>query len=88
VKDRGDLTAKQREDLAWLARPSTRLATARARRWREDFQALHDQPADKAEACLRRCCRGAKRSRLEPVKDFARMVEDHWDGILAWRHTM
>jgi transposase len=87
LKNRGNLTAKQQESLAWLTRPSMRLATARAHRWREDFQAFYDQPADKAEAYLRRWCHGAKRSRLEPVKDFVRMVEDHWDGILAWHRS-
>jgi transposase len=27
-----------------------------------------------------------KRCRLGPVKDFVALVENHWDGILAW-HT-
>src|SRR5262245_44455057 len=55
-------------------------------RWREDFQGFYDQPADYAEEYLRRWCYGAKRSRLQPIKDFVTTVENHWDGIIAW-HT-
>jgi len=40
-----------------------RLATARAHRWREDFQAFYDHSMDDAETYLRRWCYGAKRSR-------------------------
>jgi transposase len=87
LKNRVNLTAKQRETLAWLTRPSSRLATARAHRWREDFQAFYDQDGADAEAYLRRWCYGAKRSRLQPVKDFVAMVENHWDGILAWHQS-
>jgi len=28
--------------------------------------------------------RSVKRTKLEPLKKFAAMVEKHWDGILAW----
>jgi len=27
---------------------------------------------------------GAKRSPLQPIKDFVALVERHWDGIIAW----
>src|SRR5660397_149511 len=63
-----------------------RLATARALRWREDFQAFYDQPQQAAEAYLRHWCYGAKRSRLEPLKEFVKSVEEHWDGIIS-RHA-
>ena len=84
LKNETNLTAKQRETRAWLTRPSMRLATARALRWREDFQAFYDQPQQAAEAYLRHWCYGAKRSRLEPLKHFVKSVEDHWDGIISW----
>ena len=29
----------------------------------------------------------AKRCRLEPVKEFVRMVEAHWEGIIAWQES-
>jgi len=63
-----------------------RLKTARAARWRDDFNGFYEQPTrDEAERYLRRWCYGAKRSRLQPVKDFVAMVEAHWDGIIAWQ---
>ena len=87
LKNRANLTVKQRETLTWLTRPSMRLATARAHRWREDFQAFYDHnPAD-AQTYLRRWCYGAKRSRLQPIKDFVSLVESHWHGIIAWHRS-
>ena len=29
-------------------------------------------------------CYGAKRSRLEPLKEFVKSVEEHWAGIISW----
>ncbi|MGH3901548.1 MAG: ISL3 family transposase, partial [Pseudonocardiaceae bacterium] len=59
---------------------------ARALRWREDFQAFYDQDPSYAPEYLRRWCYGAKRCRLQPIKDFVTLVEKHFDGIIAW-HT-
>lgn len=88
LKNRQNLTAKQMESLVWLTRPSSQLKTARAHRWREDFQGFYDQAdPDTAETYLRRWCYGAKRSRLQPIKDFVRMIKSHWDGITSWHHT-
>jgi len=78
------LSGRQTERLAWLTRPSSRLATARAYRWRWDFDGFYDQPPELAKAYLARWCRGASRSRLEPIKRFVRMVDRHWDGIVGW----
>jgi len=87
LKNADNLSERQAEELAWLVRPSSRLATMRAWRWRADFEMFfYSETAEHAEAFLRRWCRGALRSRLEPLKDFVRLVERHWDGILAW-HT-
>ncbi len=84
LKNHATLSAKQQGELHQLMRPSTQLATARARRWREDFQAFYDQDPSYAPEYLRRWCYGAKRSRLQPIKDFVTLVEKHRDGILAW----
>jgi transposase len=88
LKNDANLTARQREQLTWLTRPSMHLQTARAARWRDDFNGFYDQPTPAhAQAYLRRWCYGAKRSRLEPIKDFVRLVEAHWDGIVAWQQS-
>jgi transposase len=86
LKNHASLSAKHQGELHQLMRPSATLATARALRWREDFQAFSDQDPSYAPEYLRRWCSGAKRSRLQPLKDFVALVERHWDGILAW-HT-
>jgi transposase len=84
LKNWTNLSTKQQGELHQLMRPSAKLATARALRWREDFQAFYDQDPSYAPEYLRRWCYGAKRSRLQPIKDFVALVERHWDGIIAW----
>jgi transposase len=88
LKNDENLTAKQREKLTWLTRPSMQLKTTRASRWRDDFNGFYDQPtAAQAQAYLKRWCYGAKRSRLEPIKEFVKTVEAHWDGITSWQQS-
>jgi transposase len=88
LKNESNLSAKQAERLTWLTRPSMRLKTTRAARWRDDFNGFYEQPTRQdAQAYLKRWCYGAKRRRLEPIKEFARMVEAHWDGIIAWQES-
>ena len=88
LKNQSNLTAKQRETRAWLTRPSMRLQTTRAARWRDDFNGFYDKSdPEEAEAYLKRWCYGAKRSRLDPIKEFVATVEAHWDGIIAWQHN-
>jgi transposase len=84
LKNHANLSVKQRRELHRLMRPSAQLATARARRWRDDFQAFYDQDPRYAPKYPRRWCSGAKRSRLQPIKDFVALVEKHWEGIIAW----
>lgn len=87
LKNHESLSDRQIQDLAWLTRPSMRLDTMRAWRWKADFDAFFLQDSEHAEAYLTRWCRGAIRSRLEPLKDFVRLVERHWHGILAWHQA-
>jgi transposase len=87
LKNWANLSTTQRRELQLLLRPSAKLATARAMRWREDFQAFYDQDPSHAPEYLRSWCNGAKRSRLQPVKDFVALVERHWDGILTWHQS-
>ncbi|MBA2638497.1 MAG: transposase [Nocardioidaceae bacterium] len=81
------LNQREAETLAWLTRPSSQLATARAYRWRWNFDGFYGQPPELAEAYLTRWCRGAIRSRLGQVKRFVGMIRAHWDDILAWHQT-
>jgi transposase len=87
LKNWSHLSTGQRRELQLLLRPSAQLATARALRWREDFQAFYQQDPSYAEEYLRSWCAGAKRSRLQPIKEFVDLVRRHWDGIIAWHHS-
>jgi len=88
LKNEANLTVTQREKLTWLTRPSMQLKTARAARWRDDFNEFYNKSdPEEAEAYLTRWCYGAKRSRLEPIKAFVATVEAHWDGIIAWQQS-
>ncbi|MFR3196359.1 MAG: ISL3 family transposase [Bifidobacterium longum] len=63
-----------------------RLKTGRACRMRETLQDIYDTSADRAEAetALKRLCSWMTRSRLEPMKEFARQIRRHWRDILAY----
>ncbi len=88
LKNETNLTTKQRATLTWLTWPSMQLKTARAARWRDDFNGFYEkETAEEAETYLRRWCYGAKRSRLEPIKGFVKTVQAHWDGIIAWQQS-
>jgi transposase len=77
-----NLTEKQRVRLDELLKLP--LKTARAYNWALRFEQVYDLDAVEADPYLRRWLAGAKRSRLQPIIDFAYMVEDHWPGILRW----
>ncbi len=64
------------------------LRTGRAYQWMLKFDELYriDDP-DRAEQFLRRWLKGVKRSRLAPLIDFARMIDNHLLGVLRWWHT-
>lgn len=87
LKRPGKLSDRQRADLAWLRVRGRGLRTARAYSWRLAFDAFFDQPPALAEDYLDRWYRGAIRSRLGPIKDFAYTVGEHWDGVLRWHTT-
>ena len=61
LKNWSNLSTTQRRELHRLMRPSAQLATARALRWREDFQAFYDQDPSYAPEYLRRWCYGGRR---------------------------
>jgi len=82
LRNPSSLSDRQRERLDELLRHP--LKTARAYRWMLKFDHAYELPADEAEHYLRAWCRGAKRSRLRPIVNFARMVEEYWLGIIRW----
>ena len=83
IKNEPNLTAKQSTVLNTLS--STNLKTARAWRMRLAFQDIYAQPTRGwGELFFDKWIGWARRSRLEPMKDVARTMEKHREGILAW----
>lgn len=60
-------------------------ARARSATFRfSDPSSNSSRPPEAAGDYLIRWYRGAIRSRLEPIKNFAYTIRDHWDGVLRW----
>ena len=79
-----NLTDGQRDGLQKIVNKRS-LRTVRAYHWKESFRLFweYEQPYA-ASKYLRRWCRGANRSRLEPIKAFVRTLIRHEDLILNW----
>ena len=62
------------------------LKTARAYRIKLSLQDIYNNATnrDKAEVMLKFWYSWAIRSRIEPVRKFAKTVKEHWDGILNY----
>lgn len=60
------------------------LKTARAYRWMLKFDHVYELPPDEAEHYLRAWCKSVRRSRLQPLIDFADMIREYWLGIVRW----
>lgn len=84
LRNESNLTGLQLETKRSLQRQ--RLKTGRACQMRETLQDIYDTGADRAEAetALKRLCSWMTRSRLEPMKEFARQIRRHWRDILAY----
>jgi transposase len=83
LKNERHLSLEQSVTLEVLSRMN--LKTGRAYRLRLAFQEIYDCPSrDWAELVLDRWLSWAFRSRLEPIKQVARTIRHHRDGILRW----
>jgi transposase len=86
LKRPANLTDRQRDLLdELLAQP---LQTVRAYTLAQQFDSFYeiDDP-DTAEEYLRRWICEVDASGLEPLHTFARMLEDHWLGVIRWHHS-
>jgi transposase len=82
LKDQQDWSRRQLRQYVDLRRLN--LKTHRAYRIKESLREIFRlaNSREEAEALLARWYSWARRCRLEPMKDFARTVKTHWDGIL------
>jgi transposase len=88
LKDRGSLTEQARADLDALIANAPTKRTARAWLYREQLREILDRKQiNVVSAMLRRWCANVMRSKVEPMKQVARMIRSHFDGIVAWTQT-
>jgi len=88
LKDRKDLTAAQRVELDDLIRQMTSSRTARAWHYREQLREIltRTQP-HVVRGLLHRWCRNVLSSKVEAMRDVARMIREHFDGVMAWVYS-
>ena len=83
LKDKSKWTRGQQASHAVLL-PKRGLKTARAWRIKEQLREIYaaDLTLKEAETLLTGWYSWAIRSRLEPIRDVARTIKKHWDGVL------
>ena len=81
-----NLTERQRDLLdELLTQP---LETVRAYTLAQQFDSFYEiQDPDTAQEFLRRWIIEVDASGLQPLQRFARMLEDHWSGVIRWHHS-
>lgn len=62
--------------------------TARAWSYREQLrEILNRKQVNVVSSMLSQWCTNVMRSKVEPMKEVARMIRNHFDGIIAWTQT-
>jgi hypothetical protein len=84
IKNFKNLKPSQTETLEELTIKKLNLKTSRTYHIKLNFQELFNQPAEDAEAYLKKWYLWATHSRLEPIKEVAYTIKRHWDGVLRW----
>jgi transposase len=88
LRDRDHLSRDARADLDALLANAASKRTAHAWLYREHLRDILDRKQiNVASAMLKQWCTNVLRSRVEPMKDVARMIRAHFDGIVAWAQT-
>jgi transposase len=88
LKDRLSLNHEQRRDLDALVAQYTTSRVARAWLYREQLRDILDRKqVHVVSAMLREWCTNVMRSKVEPMKEVARLIRRHFDGIVAWTQT-
>jgi transposase len=85
LKDRAKLGRAQRADLDALLANLTTQRTARAWQYREQLrEILTRRQPHVVRRMLTQWCTNVMRSKVEPMKDVAKMIRSHFEGILSW----
>ena len=88
LKDRGHLSTAAREELDALLGDITTRRTARAWMYREQLrEILNRKQVNVVRTMLAQWCTNVCRSKVEPMKEVARMIRRHLEGIISWAQT-
>ena len=88
LKNRAHLSEESRADLDALLVQATSRRTARAWLYREHLrEILSRKQINIVSAMLKQWCTNVMHSKVEPMKDVARLIRGHFDGIVAWTQT-
>lgn len=88
LKDRDRLPAQQRADLDALVAQVATKRTARAWLYREQLRdILNCKQIPVVSAMLAQWCTHVMRSKVQPMKEVAKMIRNHFAGIVAWAQT-
>jgi len=86
LKNEANLTAKQKSKKQAISKLG--LKSWRAMLIRECFQDIYkSNAAGEFERLLNKWYYWATHSRLEPIKQVAKTIKRHWDGILRWKDS-
>jgi transposase len=85
LTDRAKLSGAQRTELDALLAHMTTKRTARAWQYREQLrEILSRKQPNVVRALLKQWCANVRRSKVEPMKEVAAMILNHFEGVLAW----
>jgi transposase len=88
LKNENNLTATQRQKRQELSMSKLNLKSIRALHLRENFQEIYQaQTFELFETLLKKWYFWATHSRIEPIKEAARTIKDHWKGVLQWKKS-
>jgi transposase len=88
LKDRDRLSDEGRADLDTLIAQAATKRTARAWLYREHLREILDRKQiNVVSAMLKQWCTNVQRSRVKPMREVAKMIREHFDGIVAWTQT-
>jgi len=88
LKNEKNLTKKQKKKLEELQLSKLNLKSIRALHIRENFQEIYKASSeDEFNILLKKWYFWATHSRLEPIKNAAKTIKAHWDGILQWKKS-
>jgi transposase len=88
LKNYDSLNRDDRKELDSLIAQLSVKRTARAWSYREQLrEILQRKQINVVSTMLSQWCTNVMRSKVEPMKDVARMIRSHFDGIVAWSQT-